>query len=342
ARMAAGDPPAAVQTSGYDIGEWVERGVLANLSRQARREHWDKAVPKALQRFARHDGKWVAAPVSVGSTNWIWANAAIFEKLDLAPPTSWDELVAALGTIRDAGYVALAHGGQAWQDTVMFEAVVMSVGGPQFYRAAFIDLDPEALGGRRMVEAFGRMAVLRGFVDEAFTGRDWSLASAMVADGKAGMQITGDWAKAQFLDAGLEPAGDILCFRFPATQDAVIFTADQLAMFAVARDRRRAQAAFAASLMSPAVQSAFNAARGTVPARTDVPDDGFDGCARKAMRQIAAADASGALVGSLALGHAAPAPVRDAVLGVVTAHFNGEYDAGRAAEELVKAVAAAQ
>ena len=43
------------------------------------------------------------------------------------------------------------------------------------------------------------MQKLRGLVDPNFPGRDWNLATAMVINGKAGMQIMGDWAKGEFL-----------------------------------------------------------------------------------------------------------------------------------------------
>ena len=56
------------------------------------------------------------------------------------------------------------------------------------------------------------------------------------------------------------------------------------------------------------------------------------------MRDLAAANESGTLFGSMAHGHAAAAGVKNALYDVVTAHFNGEFDAAAAVEELVNAV----
>ena len=94
-------------------------------------------------------------------------------------PANWDELVALLDKFKEQGITPVAHGGQPWQDATIFDAVVMSTGGPDFYKKAFIDLDPEALGSDTMKQAFERMTVIRGFVDDNFSGRDWNLASAM-------------------------------------------------------------------------------------------------------------------------------------------------------------------
>jgi glucose/mannose transport system substrate-binding protein len=342
ARVTAGNAPTAVQMLGFDIQDWAEQGVLADLNDVAAEEGWDEVVPNALQRFAKYDGKWISAPVNVHSTNWVWASKKIFDELGLAQPTSWEELVAALDKIKEAGYTAVAHGGQAWQEATIFDAVAMSTGGSEFYQQAFIDLDPEALGSDTMKEAFDRMAKLRSYVDDNFSGRDWNLASAMVIEGKAGVQFMGDWAKGEFLKAGQTPGEDFLCFRFPGTQGTVTFNSDQFAMFAVGEDRQAAQVELARAIMNPSFQSAFNVVKGSVPARTDVADSDFDACGKQGMKELAEANASGQLFGSMAHGHAAPAAVKNAIYDVVTAHFNGEYDSAAAVEELVAAVADAQ
>ena len=46
-----------------------------------------------------------------------------------------------------------------------------------------------------MVKVFDEMRVLKKFTDKSSPGRDWNLATAMVAKGDAGFQIMGDWAK---------------------------------------------------------------------------------------------------------------------------------------------------
>jgi len=343
ARVTAGDAPTAVQMLGFDILDWAAEGKLANLNAVAAEEGWDAVVPAALQAFAKVDGNWVSAPVNVHSTNWVWANKAILDELGIAQPTSWDEFVAAMQKVKDSGKTALAHGGQAWQDATMFDGVVLSVGGVEFYKRAFVDLDAAALGSEQMVEVFNRMATLRGFVDDNFSGRDWNLASAMVINNEAAFQIMGDWAKGEFLKAGKVPGTDFLCFRVPGSQGMVAFNSDQFAMFAQAEaGAQAAQAEMARAIMAPSFQAAFNVVKGSVPARTDVPNDTFDDCGKQGMAELAEASTNGTLVGSIAHGHANKAAVKNAIYDVVTAHFNGEYDAATAAANLVSAVEAAQ
>ena len=342
ARVTSNNAPTAAQMLGYDILDWGKQGAAADLNAVAAKEGWDAVVPAALQNFAKHDGKWISAPVNVHSTNWVWANKAIFDELGLSAPINFDELVATLEAIKKAGYTPLAHGGQAWQEATIFDSVVLATGGVGFYRKALVDLDADALGSDTMKTVFDRMAILRSYVDDNFSGRDWNLASAMVIEKKAGMQIMGDWAKGEFLNAGQKPGDDFMCFRFPGTSGAVTFNSDQFMMFKVGSDRRDAQNQLASSIMAPSFQSAFNVVKGSVPARTDVSDADFDACGKKGMRDLASANANNTLLGSLAHGHAAPASVKNAMYDVITAHFNGEYSSADAVSELVAAVDAAK
>ncbi|WP_298838119.1 ABC transporter substrate-binding protein [uncultured Roseobacter sp.] len=342
ARVTAGDAPTAVQALGFDILDWGAQGALADLNAVAAKEGWDDVVPAALQAFAKHDGKWISAPVNVHSTNWVWANKAVLDANGIAVPQTWEDFTAAVDALSAAGVTPIAHGGQAWQDATVFDAVAMSTGGPEFYKAAFIDLDEEALGSDTMKEAFDRMAFIRANVDDNFSGRDWNLATAMVINGEAGFQMMGDWAKGEFLNAGKVPGEDFLCFRFPGTQEQVTFNADQFMMFDQGGVVSKEQAALASAILSPSFQSAFNVVKGSVPARTDVSDEAFDACGKQGMADLAAAASSGNLFGSMAHGHANQASVKNAIYDVVTAHFNGEYDSATAVEELVDAVSIAQ
>nr|WP_200832654.1 ABC transporter substrate-binding protein [Candidatus Halocynthiibacter alkanivorans] len=337
ARVVAGDAPTAAQMLGFDIKDWAgTTGKLGNLNAVAERDGWDAVIPEALQEFSKYDGVWIAAPVNVHSTNWVWINKSALDAVGGKAPESWDELIVVLDAMKANGITPLAHGGQAWQDATIFDAVVMGIGA-DFYQAAFIDLDPAALGGADMVKAFERMAKLRSYVDDNFSGRDWNLASAMVIEGTAGMQMMGDWAKGEFLKAGQVPGEDFICIRFPGTQGKVTFNSDQFVMFDQG-GASEAQLAMAASVMDPVFQSAFNVVKGSVPARTDVPNTDFDDCGKKGMADFAEANANGGLYGSMAHGHANPAAIKNAIYDVVTAHFNGEYDSVTAAAELVDAV----
>lgn len=342
ARVTSGDPPTAVQMLGYDIKQWADLGVVADLNELAVEENWDAVIPAAIQEFSKHDGKWIAAPVNVHSTNWLWINKEAFDAYGGGEPQNLEELYTMLDAFKEQGIIPLAHGGQAWQDGTLWENVVLSVGGMDFYREAIIDLNEEALSGETMREVFENMTKLSTYFDENFSGRDFNLATAMVMEGEAGAQQMGDWAKAEFLKADLVPGEDFVCQRFPGTQGDVLFNSDQFVMFEVGEDKRDAQLAMASAVMDPAFQVAFNTVKGSVPARTDIEDTEFDACGKKGMEELAAAAENGTLAGSLAHGHAQPSAIKEAVFDVVTQHLNGQISTDEALQRLPEAIAAAQ
>jgi len=338
ARVTAGNPPTAVQMLGFDIQDWAKQGVLSDLNAIATKEGWDKTVPVALQKFSKYNGKWVSAPVNVHSTNWVWANKEVLAKAGVtSEPKTWEEFIAALDKVQKAGFIGLAHGGQPWQEATVFDGVVLATGGLDFYKKAFIDLDSKALNSDTMVKSFDRMAQLRKYVDKDFSGRDWNVASGMVISGKAGFQIMGDWAKGEFVGAKKVAMKDFACFRTPGTQGTVSFNADQFAMFKVGADKVAAQNKLATAILEPGFQSAFNVVKGSAPARTDVPDTAFDACGKKAIKDLAEANKSDKLVGSMAHGHAVPASIKNAFYDVITRQFNGQIDSKKAALEMASA-----
>ncbi len=342
ARVAAGNPPEAMQMLGYIITDYAEEGLLGDLTPVATKEGWANVVPAPLQKFDQYKSRWVAAPVNIHRTNWIWANKKIFDELKIAPPKTFDELLVAAEKIRKAGYIPLAHGGQPWQDATIFDSAVMSAGGPDFYRKALIDLDPNALGSKTMEKAFEQMQKLRGLVDPNFPGRDWNLATAMVINGKAGMQIMGDWAKGEFLKAGKKPGVDFLCFQYPGTEGDFSFNSDAFAMFKVGKEQQAAQLALASAIMDKNFQEQFNLVKGSIPARMDVSDAKFDLCGKKSMADLKIALKNNAMVGSFAHGHAVPESIKGAMIDVVTKFFNSGKNPAEATKQLVAAVAASK
>src|SRR5579863_3876030 len=340
AMVAAGNPPTASQILGYYAKDYAEAGKLGDITSLATKEDWAKVVPTALQKFTTTDGKWGAVPVNIHSVNWIWLNKDVMNKIGGTEPKTFDEFVALLDKAKAAGVIPLALGGQPWQEATMFDSIVASTGGTDFYKKAFIDLDESALKSDTMKKAFDNLAKLRAYTDPNYAGRDWNLATAMVIKGDALLQVMGDWAKGEFKTASKEPGKDYFCYRFPGTDGSVIYNTDMFAFFKVSADRQAAQLALAEASMNPEVQSAFNVIKGSVPARTDVSDAGFDACGKKGIADVKAANEKGTFVGSMAQNYAQPPAIGTGVYhDVVTKFFHGEIKTSdEAVAELVKGI----
>jgi len=342
ARATAGNPPTAAQVNGVAIQEWGAAGFLRSIDDVAVPGKWDDVIPAPVRNFAKVNGEWVAAPVNIHRPNWLWINAKIFADNGLKPPTNWDEFNTVSEALLGKGITPLAHGGQNWQDETVFEDVVVGIGGPDFYRKAILDLDESALKSDTMVKVFDEFRKIRGYVDDGFSGRDWNLATAMVINGTAAMQLMGDWAKGEIVKAGLVPGKDILCVAAPGTEGTFLFNSDYFMMFNVGDDKRAGELALAKGIMDPDFQVKFNQVKGSIPARLDVSPEDFDACAQKSMADMKASLATGTVYGANSANTGQPPAIQNAMFDVVTEFFNSDMSSQDAVNKFAAAIEAAK
>ncbi|HEY0858954.1 MAG TPA: ABC transporter substrate-binding protein [Albitalea sp.] len=324
-RVLAGNPPAAAQIKGPAIKEWGRLDVLADLEDVAAAQKWDAQLPRVVAEVMKVDGRYVAVPVNVHRVNWLWISRDALRKAGARAPATWDEFFAVAEKMRQAGIVPVAHGGQSWQEFTTFESVVLGVGGADFYRRAFVQLDPEALHSDTMSRALQTFRRIKDYTDRRAPGRDWNVATAMVIKGEAGMQFMGDWAKGEFLAAGKEPSRDFLCVSAPGTARAFSFNVDSFAMFRLKDPAAvQAQKALAATIMRPEFQQSFNLNKGSIPVGTGVQMDRLDLCAQESSAYFVATAMINTLVPSIAHLMAQPASIEGAMREAVAAYWNNE------------------
>jgi glucose/mannose transport system substrate-binding protein len=325
-RAISGNPPAAAQVKGPAIQEWANEGMLANMDATAKAEKWDELLPKVVADVMKSKGSYVAAPVNVHRVNWMWANPDVLKKAGVAGmPKSWDEFFAAADKIKASGAIAVAHGGQNWQDFTTFESVVLGVGGAKFYTDALVKLDPAALNSATMTKSLETFRKIKGYTDPASPGRDWNLTTAMVMNGKAGFQFMGDWAKGEFLAAGKAPGKDFLCAAAPGTANAYTFNVDSFIMFKLKdAGAQKAQSDLAASIMSTGFQEVFNLNKGSIPVRLGMKMDKFDECGKASAKDFVDTAKTGGLVPSVAHGMAIKPAAEGAIKDMVSQFWNDD------------------
>jgi glucose/mannose transport system substrate-binding protein len=325
-RVVAGNPPAAAQIKGPAIQEWASEGVLANLDATAKAEKWDELLPKVVADVMKYKGNYVAAPVNVHRVNWMWANTAVLKKAGVAgAPKTWDEFFAAAEKVKKAGLIAVAHGGQNWQDFTTFEDVVLGVGGAKFYHDALVSLDQKALTSPTMTKSLETYRKIKSYTDPAAPGRDWNLATAMVIQEKAAFQFMGDWAKGEFTAAGKVPGKDYICAAAPGTANAYTFNVDSFAMFKLKDSAaQKAQADLAAAIMGTEFQEVFNLNKGSIPVRLNMNMAKFDDCAKLSTKDFVDTAKSGGLQPSVAHGMAVKPAAEGAIKDAVSQFWNDD------------------
>jgi glucose/mannose transport system substrate-binding protein len=339
-RVVSGNPPAAAQIKGPAIQEWAAEGVLANMDSVATAEKWDSLLPKVVADVMKYKGNYVAVPVNVHRVNWMWANAAVLKKAGVAGmPKNWDEFFVAADKIKKAGLIAVAHGGQNWQDFTTFESVVLGLGGAKFYSDALVKLDQKALTSETMKKSLETFRKIKGYTDAASPGRDWNLATAMVMQEKAGFQFMGDWAKGEFIAAGKVPGKDFLCAAAPGTATSFTFNVDSFAMFKLkGAAAQKAQGDLSAAIMGSDFQEVFNLNKGSIPVRLNMSMAKFDDCAKLSSKDFVETAKTGGLVPSAAHGMAISPAAEGAIKDAVSQFWN---DDKISVDEAQKRIAAA-
>ncbi len=325
-RAVAGNAPAAAQVKGPAIQEWANEGMLASIDAVAKAEKWDDMLPKVVADVMKSKGSYVAAPVNVHRVNWMWANPDVMKKAGVAGmPKTWDEFFVAADKIKKSGAVALAHGGQNWQDFTVFESVALGVGGAKYYNDALIKLDPAALNSATTTKVLETFKKLKGYTDNGSNGRDWNLTTAMVIQGKAGFQFMGDWAKGEFTAAGKKPGEGFLCAAAPGTANAYTFNVDSFIMFKLKdAGAQKAQADLASAILSKEFQEVFNQNKGSIPVRLGHDMSKFDDCAKLSAKDFVATSKTGGLVPSVAHGMAIKPAAEGAIKDMVSAYWNDD------------------
>lgn len=288
-RTVGGDPPTAMQfNTGKQFDELVENNLLANVDQVAVAQNWKAIMPAPILNAVMRDGHFYAVPVNIHGQNWFFYNTGVLEKLGLQPPTNWSELFPVLDKIKAAGLVPLAFSGQKTWERGLFNAVLVGQGGPQMFVAFWGKRDPALAKSpefRAVAETFRR---LRGYIDPGSPGRNWNDATAMVIQGRAGMQVMGDWAKGEFTAAGQTAGKEYGCTILSNHGTGYLLGGD---VFAFPRQKtaegNAAQIKLATVMLDPATQIAFAQKKGSIPVRLDVDTASLDVCARKAMAWLA-------------------------------------------------------
>jgi len=285
-RILGGNPPTAAQfNTSKQFLDLVEQGMLNPIDNVAQQQGWDKLLPETVLSVVRVKGHYYAAPINIHMPTWIWYSKAAFKQAGIATePKSVDELFAALDKLRAAGLVPLAHGGQPWQENIVFTAVLANVGGTELYLKVFRDKDRQTIEGEAFKKVLLSFKRLQSYTDKGAPGRNWNDATSMLITGKAGVQIMGDWAKGEFAQARQSPGKDYGCIAGFGAKSPYIIQGDVF-VFPKTNDPQaiKAQQLLASVMLTPATQVAFSNKKGSIPVRTDVDSAGMDLCAQQGL-----------------------------------------------------------
>ena len=292
-RIIGGNPPTAAQFNiSKQFVDLVEQGLLQSLEEVASAEGWrDFIYPPELIETCEFEGEFYCVPVNIHSWQWMWINNDVYKQVGLPVPQTFEEFLAGAPKIQEAGIIPLALGGQGWQESGMFDVVASSIMGFPLMQSIYRDKDVGAFRDGRFESVLNTFRELNTFTDEGSPGRLWNDTTAMVIEGKAAMQVMGDWARGEFAVAGMEAMKDYSCV-IPGKEKYVALGGDVF-VFPKNDDPKvkDVQLAMASMMVNPTVQANFNNAKGSLPMRLDVDTSAADACMQMGLDLIQNPDA---------------------------------------------------
>ena len=327
-RIMGGEPPMALQSAlGGAMKQFAQAGLLQDMSKQANSQGWGNRLAAGMDAIGQYNGKWVAAPVFVDVINWMYSNNDVLGQNGIDAPVSWDAFKESLPKLKAAGIIPIAIGGDPWQEAILFDHVVLAVGGAELYDRIMAH-DAQTISGSDMTKVLEEFVSLGQYTDEGRSGRSWNDTNTLVVSNKAAYFFMGPWAAGGYKDLGAE-GGKWSCELTPWS-DGITIVADGFQFIKVDDEAdKAAQALFAEAVMDPDTQIAAAKAKGTLPAAVGADSSSFEGCPAKAVSSMQ----TGTVVTHW---NGRDAETGSAIKDTVSALWNGSIDVETAQKMLEK------
>lgn len=221
--MQSGNPPDLFQTWGGGVlQQYAQAGLVQNLTDALKKDGWGDSFQAAPLSIFGSNSKYYGVPWDVGMVGF-WYNKDAFEKAGVTtPPTTWAGLLDTVKKLKAAGISPISIGEKdKWPGAFYWEYLAVRIGGKDAFDKAYgrqgkFSDQPFVDAGTRLKELVDLQPFEEGFLANGFTE-----SSTISANGKAAMELMGQWEpatakpRATDADAYLKSLG---WFAFPGIE----------------------------------------------------------------------------------------------------------------------------
>jgi raffinose/stachyose/melibiose transport system substrate-binding protein len=215
--MQSGQAPDLFQSWGGGImAAQADAGMLKDITSDI--ASWKDTInPGALSIYA-YKGVQYGVPWDMGMIG-VWYNKALFTKAGIAaPPTTWDDFLADVSKLKAAGIVPLAIAGKdKWPSMHLWTYLTLRIGGGD----AMAQMVQSGTWSTDACKAAGAEVLKLNALDPyqpGYKAADYNAEAAAVGNGKAAMEVMGQWAPSVENDQSTSKKGlgaDLGWFPFP-------------------------------------------------------------------------------------------------------------------------------
>jgi raffinose/stachyose/melibiose transport system substrate-binding protein len=195
--MQSGNPPDIFHSWGGGVmAEYAKAGLLRDISKFTKGTDWGKSMAPGVWEVYGYNGKQYGAPFDMGAITF-WYNKDLLAKVGYKTfPTDWDDFIALVKKLKAAGITPIAlGGGDKWPAMHMWTYLAARIGGKEVLQNATAGKgkgfnDPAFVKAGDMLV---QLTKLKAFQD-GFLGATYNDEAALVGNGKAAMELMGQWA----------------------------------------------------------------------------------------------------------------------------------------------------
>lgn len=217
--LAAGEAPDIFYTWGGGFSKgFVESGKVLELDPYLNDGTKDKLVSGTLDLLTYHD-KIYALPVSM-NVAMLYYNTELFEKYNLQPPTTFDELIEVSKAFKEQGVTPLAVGGKdKWTVAMYQNGIAMKTAGTKYVNDALAgkaSFDTPEI--KKSVELMEELYSIGAFPDGTL-GLNRDEGQIPFLEGQIPMYYNGSWVASNIFDSTVK--GKIKAINMPIVEGGV-------------------------------------------------------------------------------------------------------------------------
>jgi glucose/mannose transport system substrate-binding protein len=337
-RMLGGDPPDTFQVhAGQELNAlWVAAGRMEPLNDMYEENGWMDQYPQGLlDLISDAEGNIYSVPVNIHRSNMMWYVPANLEEWGVTVPASWDEFVNETCPSLLARDIIPISIGQNWTQAHLWESVALGELGVEAYNGLWDGTT--SWTSDAVVGTFDRLGQLMDCANQDMNALTHQDALQMVQDGRAAINIMGDWSVSYYaVSQGLEPGVGFAWAPSPGTDGVFMMLSDTFGL-PVGGPNPDATRVWLSYLGSAEGQDVFNPLKGSLPANTTADINNTE------LYNVYFQDAyedwtTNEIVGSLAHGLVAPQSFLDCFYQIIAAYQSSRDSLTAAANSAVLAI----
>jgi raffinose/stachyose/melibiose transport system substrate-binding protein len=218
--MQAGTPPDIFQSWGGGVlQQYAQAGLLKDITSDLQQGGWGSSFGQAGLNLYSYNGHYYGVPWDMGAVGF-WYNKALFAQAGITSvPTTWADFLSVIQKLQAANITPLALGEKdEWPGAFYWEYLAVRIGGKAAFDKAY-NHKGGSFADAPFVQAgtyLQQLVALKPF-QNGFLGSSYTDHQTLMGNGKAAMELMGQWAPSGDAAVAADKKGpEFGFFPFPA------------------------------------------------------------------------------------------------------------------------------